>query len=130
MVHICISNVENHIQLWEILSNMKLTSLATKFCVFRAKAAQKKSLICLYQKCWTLRGIQCYRCYSYKSSADKDISIMYFPSLHFFNVCHYEESTVVQDVVNTCKELKCAVFYCFSYRLSLNLVSTALHFFI
>ena len=58
LLGICVSNVENQTRLWEILSNIKLTNLGVKSCVLTSKAAKKEKLICLYQKCWTIRGIQ------------------------------------------------------------------------
>ncbi|XP_065920439.1 uncharacterized protein [Dysidea avara] len=108
-----VSKVEDHILLWEILSDMKLTHLAVEFCVLRA--TKKEKLICLYQKCY-IRGIQCEYCRYCGIFTDEDtLMLSYFPSL---NCCYLQSSgvvtavpTIVQDVVNNCNELECVRFY-------------------
>jgi len=121
--HICISNVEGHILLWEILSDMKLTHLAMKFCVLRShKAAITKALICLYQKCCTIKGIQLNDCFCKGSSANKDaLMLSYFPSLNYCNLKYERKPVMVQDVINNCKELNYIKFSC-CQSTSLNLV--------
>jgi len=122
MGHVCISNVEGHILLWEILSDMKLTHLAMKFCILRYKAASKKALIRLYQKCFTIRGIQLNDCFCKGSSASKDaLMLSYFPSLKYCNLDYRKKPAMVQDVINNCKQLKCVRYSC-SDKLLLNLV--------
>ncbi|XP_065914895.1 uncharacterized protein [Dysidea avara] len=121
---ISVLKLENHILLWEILSDMNLTHLTVDVCILRSKVANKKALICLYQKCRTIRGIQCGYC-SCKSSSklsNKDpVTLSYFPSLNYCYCCVYHKKpTVVQDVINICKELKCFWYSCERYQLSLN----------
>ena len=101
-----VSYVENLILFWEILSNMKLTHLAIDDCLLLPEAAMKEKLISLYQKCWSIRGIQCnvYRV----NSANEGVSMLrYFLSLKY---CYLTSShtlpTVVQDVINNCNKLE------------------------
>ena len=71
---ICVIRVEDQTQLWEILSNMKLTHLGVMCCILRSQAANKEKLICLYQKCWTIRGLQCSYCHPHPSE-DEDVML-------------------------------------------------------
>ena len=121
LLGICVSKVEDQTQLWEILSNMKLTHLAVEYRALRSKAANKEKLICLCQKCWTIRGIQCGDCYLEGSTNEDTLMLSYFLSLNYCYIylVNHTPHTVVQDVINNCTELK--VFYCNCYRLSLNL---------
>ncbi|XP_065914945.1 uncharacterized protein [Dysidea avara] len=114
--------LENHILLWEILSDMKLTHLTVDACILRSKVASKKTLVCLYQKCRTIRGIQCGYCTcksSSKLSNKYPVTLSYFPSLNYCYLYH-KKPTMVQDVINICKELKCFWYSCEYYQLSLN----------
>ena len=126
LLGICVTKVEDQIQLWEILSNMKLTHLGVAFCVLTPEAANKEKLICLYQKCWTNRGIQCsysLECCLKHSTSEDVLMLSYFPSLNYIylDLCpDLTPPTIVQDVINNCAELN--LFYCdCSYHLSLNL---------
>ena len=120
--HICISKVESHVLLWEILSDMKLTHLAMNFCVLRYKAA---AFVRLHQKCCTIRGIQLNHyccCKGYSNSPSRDaLMLSYFPSLYYCNLKYKRKPAMVQDVINNCKELKCVRYSC-NDKLSLNLV--------
>ena len=106
LLGMCFSLVEDHILLWEIFSNMKLTHLAMEHCVLRSKAANKVKLISLYKQCLTIRGIQCGDCCCGKYFTNKDMMMLsYFPSLNYCYVQYYDGlSTIVQDVINNCKE--------------------------
>ena len=116
---ICVEKVEDHVRLWEILSNMKLTHLGVDFCVLRSDITNKKKLICSYQKCWTIRGIQCGYCCESFTNQDT-LMFSYFPSLNYFHLSHcYHLATIAQDVINNCNKVK--VFYCCYPKLSLNL---------
>ncbi|XP_065906237.1 F-box and leucine-rich repeat protein 13-like [Dysidea avara] len=117
-----VSELEDHILLWEILSDMKLTHLVVEFCILRLEAANKEKLIGFYQKCWTIRGIQCEFC-GCEDYTNEDVSMVsYFSLLHYcyFKSCHKVMPTAAQDVINNCKELQC-VQIIFCHRLSLNI---------
>ena len=118
LLGILASLVEDHSLLWEILSDMKLTHLAVQDCnILKSDAASKERLICLYQKCWTIRGIQFGDC----CCGDEDILMLsYFPSLQYCYIrFYYGQPTIVQDVINNCKEL--TSMYFIGNPLSLNL---------
>ena len=111
--------MEDHILLWEILSDMKLTHLAVDFCILRPEAANKEKLICLLQKCSTVKGIECRyrRSYCYGCGKSDTLMLSYFTSLHY---CHLTSTTATLslDIMNDCKELKCVRVTAFN--LSLN----------
>ena len=125
LLDICVSQVEDQVRLWEILSNMKLTYLGVTYCVLRSEATNKEKLIYLYQKCWTIRGIQCVCCYDCDCVVNSK-ELPYFPSLNYCYIGHLCQintvsPTIVQDVINNCTELKVfSLCYCTS-NLSLNL---------
>ena len=123
LLGIHVSEIEDLVLLWEILSAMKLNHLAIRFCLLGSQAINKEKLISLYQKCQTIRGMQCDYC---KFSMYENISMLsYFPSL---NCCYFKSSrvisSVVQDVVGNCKELKSAHFNLLKLRESLSLTLT------
>jgi len=65
LVGISVTKVENHIQLWEILSSLKLTHLAIGLCnmlPFEGGDAYKNNLIKLYQKCLSLQALHFESC--------------------------------------------------------------------
>jgi len=106
-----ISNVENQILFWEILGDTKLTHLAVEFSFLRPKAAIKKMLFCSYQKCCTIRGIQCYDDWWTEFTYEDTAVLSYFTSLSYCCVpLHHRLPTIVQDVINNCKQLTCAYF--------------------
>jgi len=100
------------------------------FCVLRCETVNQKALICLYQKCCTIRGIQCdvhYRCCGKNSASEDALMLSYFSSLHYCNLyylyMYQQKPTMVQDVINSCKELKYVRYHAYHTRgMSLNLV--------
>ena len=127
LLGICFTLVQDHILLWEILHDMKLTHLAMEFCVLRSEAANEEKLICL-QKCCTIRGIQCddYCC---ETLTKEDILMLsYFPSLNYCYVKFYGRlPTIVQDIINNCKELRYVSFNCYHISKPLSLSSNHNH---
>jgi len=117
--------IVNHLLLWEILSNMRLIYLALEFCALKSEPANKERSIKLYQKCWTIRGIHCELKYNCGNITDEDITFLsYFPSLNYIYSTDYPGllPTIVNNVINNCKEIRCAFFY--QHRLSQSLDST------
>ena len=119
LLGICVLEVQDHVLLWEILHDMKLTHLAVDFCVLESEAANKEKLICLYQNCWTVRGLQC--CYCDHCGCEDSVLLSYFPSL---NCCYFEyfqdvPTFVQMDVINSCKEVKSITVHCMR-QISLN----------
>ena len=120
-----VSNVEDHILMWEILSNMKLTLLNVEFCILRPKAANKKRLIELFKKCWGITGMSiAYGCRCPQSFSNKDQGILmlsHFPLLYYCCVeIDLKLPTIVQDMINNCKELRNFHFRLFNEPLSLR----------
>ena len=54
-----IPNVDDHILLWGILSDMKLTHLAIDYCNLTLKCLNKENPIAFLKKCSTIKGIHC-----------------------------------------------------------------------
>ena len=105
--------MESQIQLWEILSDMKLTHLAVDFCAISplsGDAVLKKNLIFLFEKCLSLQALEywcranfCRNCT--KAPVENCSLLSHFPSLQYCKVVkHY--STSIQDIITSCKELK------------------------
>jgi len=127
LLGIHVSGVEDRILLWEILSGMNLTHLAVQFCILTAK---KGKLVHLYQKCLTVRGIELHYvhngCGSCATITNADaLPLPYFPLLNYCSLrAHksYTVPTVVQDVIDNCKGLKCVSFNLDSVKVSLKVV--------
>jgi len=123
-----IVKIENHLLLWEILSSIMLIYLALEFCALKSEPANKERLIKLHQKCWTIRGIHCELKFNCGNITDEDITFLsYFPSLNY--ICSTDSPgllpTIVNNVINNCKEIRCVFFH--HVWLSLSLSSTYNH---
>ena len=115
---ICASALENHILLWKILSGMKLSHLQVEFCILRATVASKEKLICLYQECQTIRGILLNGvCECERPTTEDILMVSHFPSLNYCYLAPFQKDkvpTIVEDVINNCKELRCVCFTLYS----------------
>ena len=126
LLGIHVLEVEDHnvILLWEILSDMNLTHLAVELGFLKSEAINKRKLISLYQRCWTIRGIQCDN-HDEVVFAEVGLMLSYFSSLnYFFMRYHTSPPTIVQDVINNCKELRCVSFRSNDYNNLLSLNTT------
>jgi len=111
LLHIPVSNVENLVLLWKILSNMKLTHLALDICYLIPEASMEEKLICLYQKCWTIRGIQLNICHHEKFADKNELMLCYFPSLQYcYILFEHTLPIVIQDVIYNCNKLEIFTF--------------------
>jgi len=107
--------IRNHLLLWEILSDMKLTHLAIDVCTLLTVTEDDElQLTMSFQKCTSLRAIefcstQCDREYRYLLTDGSMSVLSYFPS---FVHCvldmslHSHYIAGLQDVLTSCKELK------------------------
>jgi len=112
-----VMDLENHIKLWDILSDFKLTHLAIELCniiPFEDDDAGKQNLVSLYQTFLQLKALHlahdenfsCLRCKSYN---DKHaVLLSHFPSLAccLLNAVPYRCSDTIKNIVANCKELK------------------------
>jgi len=118
-----VTDVEDQIQLWEILSDMKLTHLGLETCnimPFKDDDAYKQTLMKLYQKFSHLQAISVksnvtqsnlYNCLDcVKFDSHHIFLLSKFPSLAYVRFKTSVTSTVIQDVLISCKEIK---FFCF-----------------
>ena len=135
LVGVQVTEVENHIQLWEILSNIKLTHLAIELCIimpFENDDLSEQNLIRLYQKCSHLRALQlkrdkivrlCPKCEDYDDK--HSLLLSHFPSLA---LCLLENmpfqsmyTATMHNTVTSCKELKYLKYSMYSEH-AINLV--------
>ncbi|XP_065882290.1 uncharacterized protein [Dysidea avara] len=126
LMDIPVTEVENHLQLWEILSDMQLTHLALDLCLF-VSFVDKETLIHLYKKCTCLVALEssvpnCQQCWNIFT--DNSVSLFsYFPMLTHcvFNVDRHCCGTGLQNMIVSCNELKCLYYFDRFGRLSLSL---------
>ena len=111
----CISvlDMESQIGLWDIVSSMSLTDLVADVCTLQSDS-DNAQLISFFQKCSTLRALQCESFYDEVCSvcinAEVKWSLLsHFPSLKYCNMPG-DHPSVVQDIISGCKELE--VFRC------------------
>jgi len=60
-----IDNIEDYLELWKVLSELKLTHLAAELCIMHAFGENedfKSNLIWLFQKCLSLKVLECNLC--------------------------------------------------------------------
>jgi len=112
------------VNLWEILSNMKLTHLVVDDCVLH-DAAHEEYLISLFQKCFHLQALQFCHCYCQcENNINKWSLLSHFPVLKYCNVSSDKHSKVVQQVIRKCRNLTILLCHCFS-RLLISSAYTA-----
>jgi len=104
--------VENQVQLWQILSEIKLTHLAVDLCIVEPVGnTDRNKLIELYKKFVSLKALEfcssstSYYCVECDSNRDKGWLVTSFPFLEFCLIydIHF---LVVQDIIESCTELK------------------------
>jgi len=97
---------------------VKLSDLAVELCVLIPETANN---INLHQICLTIKGMQCGNCCHGVSTSEHMLMISSFLSLNYFCApAGCRPSTIVQDVINNCQQLRCAHFSTVR-QLSLNL---------
>ena len=100
-----------HLGLWEVLSEMKLTHLCIETCAVFGANSDEEKLVHLFQRCSSLQALQiqylsydyCDWCVGWEYKANWSL-LSHFPALQYCNFC-IKHSTVVQDVINSCKQL-------------------------
>ena len=110
-----ISQVENCMQLWEILSGMQLTHLAVEMCVLNpfTNIALQQQLSQLFQKFLSLKALECSDgfCGECRSCCEDSLLVCNFPSLVYCKMLQYRgvqgQSNVVQNIINNCEKLEC-----------------------
>jgi len=127
LLGIPVTEVEDQTQLWEILSHMKLTHLAVHLCVLLPTVINIQKLTALFLKLTSLQALEignttsglthcrcnndCGVCKS--RFVGKNLSVLsHFPSLIHHTMCLTNliidhRSTSLQDILTSCKELKC-----------------------
>ena len=114
---ISVKEVENQIQLWEILSSMKLTHLAICLCILLPSVEENKiELLDLFGKCVYLQALECFVVCKWclSSFANKSLSILsYFKVLTHLQQTEFHRHSCVtslHDIVTSCNQLKYLMF--------------------
>ena len=113
LLGISFEQLEDRVQLWEILVNLRLLYLAIEACVLLPfRKDDHARLMGLYQKCSNLRGLESYRgawsCIDCRIIVGGQSSSLLsnFPLLtHCFTTD--VQRTTLQDVLSSCRNLKC-----------------------
>ena len=130
---ISVSNVENQVHLWEILSDMKLTHLAIDLCLLKHDDSVKDRFKCLFSRCCFLQAIElfnfdppCSYCENFET--EDLLQLAYFSKLSHckIDMCHFQCS-VVHDALAGCNALSTLHIRCSSmYFLPLSITSCIL----
>ena len=121
LLNIPAKNVESQVQLWEILSEMKLTHLAVDMCVLLSPIEEDNmELISLFQKCKYLQALEyvaqcldtCDRCEPVLVNNSLSVLSHFHALIH---LCHYSADdnhcpTALHNIVSSFKQLKYLVF--------------------
>ncbi|XP_065898808.1 uncharacterized protein [Dysidea avara] len=123
LLGIQVTEVENHMQLWEILSVVKLTHLAIDLCnivPFENNDAYKRNLLKLYQNFLFLQALhlepsECSGiriCPNCDGINNQDILLLSsFPSLTYCRLDRMSYApSALQNVVTSCKKLSCLYY--------------------
>ena len=124
-LNISIRSVDVCMKMWEILSGMKLTYLRMDGPLIeypsRLDDAKVDHFIALFQQCITLRALELC---NFSILFDNYKLLSYFPSLEYCRLNDYEQSICVQDILTTCKKLRCFNYnYSHDYKPQPPLVS-------
>ena len=116
LLDISVVEVENYIQLWEILADMRLTYLAIEVCALIPRKRYKytkKTIAGLYQKCLDLKALEFgyyFTCVECRTIADRQGELLLlsnFTSLiHIFADCDSYQPNLLQDILTGCEMLK------------------------
>jgi len=112
---------ENQEHFWGILSDMKLAHLAVELCVLLPPAESVQKLSVLFQKFTNLQALEpgcnefggCTKCKSKFVNSDIMTILGYFQSLThciIYSISYLSTpSTIIYDIVTSCKQLKCLI---------------------
>lgn len=107
--------MEDHIKMWEIVSNMQLTHIAVDACTLWD--TDDKELMKIFRECSTIKAIDVEAdmdCSGCEESGIVDWSILSnFSALEYCWLASVD-SRVLQEVINGCK--KVTTLYCYSYE--------------
>ena len=132
LLGIPVGNVENQVQLWEILSNMKLTHLAVDLCMLKHDKVVKERMCYLFQQCSVLQALEVYNddlsCSECGEFVSGDlIQVCYFPVLSYCKLTRFHfQCSVVHDIVASCTRLSTLSIHCSLYQ-SLSPTLTLAH---
>jgi len=100
-----ISNVEDCVQLWEILADMRLTYLGIELVVLLPWIFEINKIISLFQQCIDLKAIEVQRTrFGYKHISHNLSVLSNFPSLIYCFVGNIPFN--IEAIVNSCLKLK------------------------
>jgi len=113
---ISLNNVESHIWLWEILANLKLTTLLIELCTLipHEDDQTKDRIVSLYQNCLNLKALEadgnggrCNKCRTFVGRREDFLLLSNLPSLIHLTVATIPYDIVtVGDILTGCLKLK------------------------
>jgi len=115
---ISVTQVDNQVKFWEILSSMKLTHLVVEGCVIQPWIGNKEKLVGLFKKFYSLRGLQVEFAFYCKECAiyTRQWSLLaHFPVLKYCRLDGVCNSSIVQEILTSCKQMTC--LHCAIYGL-------------
>jgi len=135
LLGIKMTKVENHLQLWEILCDMKLTHLAIDLCILMPSEDNdiyKRILIGLYQKFCHLQALHLGKYDSYFSNCpecdgftDSHILLLsHFPMLNYCKLTGSHGAGIVESVLTSCSKLTCFNYFGIYYETPLTFSSS------
>jgi len=133
--YIPVNEVENQTCLWKILSDMKLTHLGVKLCVLLPSVRDEK-IISYFSRCESLQAIESDIPTTVSHGSiflEGSLTVLsHFSSLAYFvihgfyttfGICRSHNTSAVQDILTSCKDLKCLNYYEASWK-SIQLIQT------
>jgi len=122
LLGISVSNVENQLQVWEILSDMHLTHLAIDLCMLKLDDAVKERVGCLFLHSSVLQALEmhnnslsCSECGKFVS--EDLVQLSHFPKLSYCKLTRFPfQCTIVHDIVTRCKTLSTLNIHCSFYQ--------------
>ena len=113
---VSITEVEDQMRLWQILSDMRLTHLVLEVCVFQPGVVDESyelKLIDLFQRCYSLQALELLLNQSCKGCEERQVKRSLLPKFQELKYCYcyINDSSFLQDIVESCKALCCLRFH-------------------
>ena len=120
LMRISVTDIQFCLKTWEILSDMKLTHLSMDVSFVGSNSimdgAQEKRLVAFFRQCTTLQALELHsERFANPHTANINYAVLSnFPSLEYcrFNDSQMQQSTCAQDILITCKRLRCFYYSC------------------
>ena len=106
LMGIPVKEVGNQTQLWEILSDMKLTHLAVELCILLPSAIYNQRLIRAVKKCTGLKALETRYCSCPVVEKSSSLLSHFSTLIHCILTVNHHLANLLQDILTGCRELK------------------------